>query len=481
MSSHSRASSSSGSSSYTGHNQMSSISPTDVRFHTDLFSPSSAILRPDSMLLSANNNGFSPPNTTGSQSLDSAFLLQQITHLTSELDTARGQLKERAASYQELLGKLEQYQTLSALGPPLAPTPDRDEYPDVLNWQPPTNVDDQQRYEFIVDANGDFVGKARTVVMSEHGKWCFQELLRRELAAATWGAHGLLAIVLFINAMEAAFPELALCADHWKAKAFARKLYPDWISRRGKEVSGRVKRKRTPAVASSEAGNNSDMPSSSGPPAKKLRGPEPSTSTALVPSPQVPLQCAPPPPPSHPPARAPVAPKNVVLALATLKPKPKALPVKLSQPPSRAAVKAQRQADTAPQPSTSSTVAAAPEVTGSETPQAAESDQPQPGSTVAAPAQSLPGVQQPSAHTVTQPNAGQQMPGTLSLTKAAPPPTGKQFRLFRNNPAPEHVLRCEWADKQVKSERTTALWQAYLSSADGQAALKLIEARVVRT
>lgn len=146
---------------------------------------------------------------------------------------------------------------------------------------------------------------------------------------------------------------------------------------------------------------------------------------------------------------------------------------------SRAALKA-AQTNPDPTPSTSSTTAntgaSAARVEIPPAPPVDSEPLPSPSINSLAAPPTLPGVQSASTPIAT-PIVAQQR-SSVPPPLSPPSQADKMFRIYRNKTAPKHVLRCEWSDRQTKPGRTTPLWLAYLTSAEGQAALKLIEERV---
>ncbi|EJD44765.1 hypothetical protein AURDEDRAFT_114282 [Auricularia subglabra TFB-10046 SS5] len=426
---------------------MSSTSPTDLTFGLDAFASQPGSGRPDSMLFRPNNDVYYSQQTS-SPPLDPAFLLQQISSLTRELEAARAALQERKVVFAEVLQELEKARAITSLGPEMLPSPSRADHPLVTNWMEPSETDDG-RFHYIVDANGAYVGDARCGVIKECGKWCFQELLQRGIAKATWGAHGYLAMVLFINALERAFPELQLCADHWKAKELARMLYPDWIARRGKELkvtktpkAKSAKRKGAPP-SRQDSEDDAAILSDVSPPAKKARSAEPSVAK-----------------PTH-------AQAQRTKALALLQPKPKPAMHQLAQPPSLL----QLQGPSNPQPTPEGSArtgdpASQAEATGAQDRSAdssAEHDEQQ-----ASP--------RPSP---LSPLSLQPPPAAVDVASSAPAVPVKGFRLYPNSVKPVQVLRCEWAAGKDRSQHKTPIWEAYLRSPEGQLALTATTARLL--
>ncbi|EJD37391.1 hypothetical protein AURDEDRAFT_173570 [Auricularia subglabra TFB-10046 SS5] len=462
---HSESSSSSGS--YSGHSTSSSLSPTELRFAIDPFTLVPSSSKPDSMLYPASQNAFGGLNSA--PPLDHSFLLQQITDITRERDILRASLEQRATAYHELLQELQKLQAHAELTPAFVPTPDKDDYLDVLNWSGADDNCTDGRFGFVIDADGNFVGSERTSLISETGKLCFQELHRRQLLERTWGANGILVVVLFVNAMEKMFPELSYCADHWKAKTLARLIFPDWVSRRGKELTqGDAGKKRKKTTTSDEGGSDER-------PSKQAK------QQALLPPPTQPGTAA------RPAVDTAQAARNVQ-ALQVLQTRPNSKPpaLKLSRPAPRAAATqatssqaglsgavtapgseqpadAQHPAPPAGQDDTASSSAAAP------TPGASQSLELDPGAAAARAPPPPPSSALPDA-----PRAPQT--GTDTSTNAT---TGsaKQFRLYKNSKAPDHILRCEWAAGKFREELTTPNWEAYLHSPAGKQALAVVRSR----
>lgn len=121
--------------------------------------------------------------------------------------------------------------------------------PDQDDWMSTGNG----RYAFLLDRTATFIGEERVACIVDLAKCTFSELLRvmPDCLPKSWGDAGILATALFVNQMEELVPELALCADHWKARQVGTFAYPDWTKRRGKEVkmqhahrTEEIKRKR---------------------------------------------------------------------------------------------------------------------------------------------------------------------------------------------------------------------------------------------
>ncbi|EJD36915.1 hypothetical protein AURDEDRAFT_116966 [Auricularia subglabra TFB-10046 SS5] len=442
---------------------MSSTSPTDMTFGLDAFASLPGSGRPDAMLFRPNNDEYYSQQTS-SPPLDSAFLLQQISSLTRELEAARASLQERKVAFAEVLQELEKARAITSLGPDLLPSPSRAEHPLVSNWVEPDDTDIEGRFHFIVDTDGVYVGDARSGVIKECGKWCFQELLHRGLAKATWGAHGYLAMVLFINALERAFPELQLCADHWKAKELARRLYPDWIARRGKELKAtknpkaKSSKRKAPAPSSVDSDDDAAVLSDAAPTAKKARS-----------------------------EAAPSQAQRAKTALALLQPtaaKPSVR--KLAQPPSLLLLQAPSGTQPVPEGSPSSAPPASQVQTPDGGPEGSPGRNDAVSESVQPPLQPPPppvqpsGPQQPSQLPLaSRSQATSSAPSAVNVPSFEPAAPVKGFRLYPNSVKPIQVLRCEWAARKDKSQHKTPIWEAYLRSPEGQLALTATTARLL--
>lgn len=454
--------------SYSSRASSASLSPIDIAFAADAFAVPH---KPDSMLYSATQTTLGTLNTA--PTLDPNFLLQQITELTHERDTARAALEERTTAYHELLLELQKLQAHTEIAPPFVATPAKEDYEDVQNWNGADDNCTDGRFGFVVDADGQFVGSDRTALMSEHGKLCFQELHRRGLLERTWGANGLLVVVLFVNAMERMFAELSLCADHWKAKALARLIFPDWVSRRGKELTKDVrgkKRKKEPSVDGGES--DGDLPAKQ----PKLQAPPPQVAQAA--------------------GKTQAARTAQALQVLQTKTKPPP-PIKLSRPAPRAAAAAPRAVEDGPGPAPRAAASPPPRVGLAPTPERAPDAPAAPASlseasqdTSAQPA--LPHAAAGSAHVELEPRIPvPELPvppppaprpslppaKAAAVSKDSSSEASKQFRVYPLKTAPHHILRCEWAADKTKAQRTMENWEAYLSSAEGKQALAIVEAR----
>ncbi|KZV90651.1 hypothetical protein EXIGLDRAFT_770618 [Exidia glandulosa HHB12029] len=199
-------------------------------------------------------------------------LALRVIQLTEELAAAKAALQARTSAYDTLLKTVQDAIGDRKLAPSLSPSPLQKSFPNARFWDK-TAVDDWVRdgngkYGFVVDINGLFIGDGRVTGMVEQAKHIFQEMRRVQaadlppLCPPAWGDAGIHAVLTFVNAIEALYPELTLCEDHWKARQVASQAYKDWSRRRGKSVKNTedavsISTKRARASSSSPSASHS--------------------------------------------------------------------------------------------------------------------------------------------------------------------------------------------------------------------------------
>ncbi|KZW02951.1 hypothetical protein EXIGLDRAFT_701568 [Exidia glandulosa HHB12029] len=173
-------------------------------------------------------------------------LALRVIQLTEELAAAKAALQATTSAYDTLMKTVQDAIGNKKLAPSLSPSPLQKSFPHARFWNKAA-VDDWVRdgngkYGFVVDSNGLFIGDGRVTGMVEQAKHIFQEMRRVQaadlppLCPPAWGDAGIYAVLSFVNAIEALYPELTLCEDHWKARQVAAQAYKDWSRRRGKSV-----------------------------------------------------------------------------------------------------------------------------------------------------------------------------------------------------------------------------------------------------
>lgn len=110
---------------------------------------------------------------------------------------------------------------------------------------------------YVENEDGDVISGFRVKTILKFAHSVFFQLRDHNKHPKTWGAAGVDVVRAFYEEMERQFPELALCADHWKAQYIATKNYSSWYSTHGKLPTVKV-----------EAESNSSDTTSIGPTAK---------------------------------------------------------------------------------------------------------------------------------------------------------------------------------------------------------------------
>ena len=83
-------------------------------------------------------------------------------------------------------------------------------------------------FQFIQFANGDVISADR---VTDYCKTChaiWHELVKQSNVPHTWGIASIAARDTYRSEMEAHYPELQLCARHWKVDQIAMQTYSDW-------------------------------------------------------------------------------------------------------------------------------------------------------------------------------------------------------------------------------------------------------------
>jgi hypothetical protein len=81
---------------------------------------------------------------------------------------------------------------------------------------------------YVEDGDGNPVDGTRAAAIRKFAKQCWQKVMDAKMAPRTWGAANLDVSRMYNLEMEAEFPELRFCDNHWKATAIATQYYPDW-------------------------------------------------------------------------------------------------------------------------------------------------------------------------------------------------------------------------------------------------------------
>ncbi|KZV98742.1 hypothetical protein EXIGLDRAFT_727067 [Exidia glandulosa HHB12029] len=163
-------------------------------------------------------------------------LFLQLQDANRKLALAESRLEESRHANAQLVIEIRMSASVVHLGPPLRPSPTA--IPGMRWWTKPSGEPWKKSgaLAFIVTAQDKYIGAADAARIKEHAKLIFEDLLLLKLAHRRWKRVGRRGKVLFIHAMEDFCPELALCFDHWKAKALAQEVYPQWVRRGGKEL-----------------------------------------------------------------------------------------------------------------------------------------------------------------------------------------------------------------------------------------------------
>lgn len=93
---------------------------------------------------------------------------------------------------------------------------------------------------YVENEDGNIINGFRVKTILKFAHSVFFQLRDHNKHPKTWGAAGIDIVRAFCEEMEHQFPELALCADHWKAQYLASKNYSSWYSTHGKPPAVKV-------------------------------------------------------------------------------------------------------------------------------------------------------------------------------------------------------------------------------------------------
>lgn len=89
---------------------------------------------------------------------------------------------------------------------------------------------------YVETEDGHIINGFRVKTILKFAHSVFFQLRDHDKHPKTWGAAGIDVVRAFCKEMECQFPELALCADHWKAQYLASKNYSSWYATHGKQL-----------------------------------------------------------------------------------------------------------------------------------------------------------------------------------------------------------------------------------------------------
>ena len=83
-------------------------------------------------------------------------------------------------------------------------------------------------FRFIQFANGDVISVDRVTDYCKTCRAIWHELVKQDNVPHTWGIASIAARDAYRSEMEARYPELQLCARHWKVDQIVMQTYSDW-------------------------------------------------------------------------------------------------------------------------------------------------------------------------------------------------------------------------------------------------------------